>query len=47
MVVVRRNLRHYVENTGDDTIIHIEEFRADRDEKVSLANGLAHMDWTA
>lgn len=28
--VVRRNLGHYVENTGDDTLIYIETFRADR-----------------
>ena len=33
--VVRRNLGHYVENTGDDTLIFIETFRSDHYEEVS------------
>ena len=41
--LVRRNLGHYVENTGDDTLIYIETFKADRYEEVSLANWLAHI----
>jgi oxalate decarboxylase len=41
--VVRKNLGHYVENTGDDTLQFVELFRADKVEEVSLANWLAHM----
>ena len=41
--LVRRNLGHYVENTGDDTLIFIETFRSDHYEEVSLANWLAHL----
>jgi hypothetical protein len=41
--LVRRNCGHYVENTGDDTLIMIETFRADQYEEVSLANWLAHL----
>jgi len=41
--VVRRNCGHYVENTGDDTLIMIETFRSDHYEEVSLANWLAHL----
>jgi oxalate decarboxylase len=35
--LVRRNLGHYVENTGDDALIFIETFRSDHYEEVSLA----------
>ncbi|MDM0032342.1 cupin domain-containing protein [Variovorax sp. J22P271] len=41
--VVRRNLGHYVENTGDDVLQFVEVFRADRYEEVSLANWLGHL----
>ncbi|WP_433558782.1 cupin domain-containing protein [Pseudonocardia xinjiangensis] len=41
--VVRRNLGHYVENTGDDVLIYVETFRSDHYEEVSLANWLAHV----
>lgn len=41
--VVRRNLGHYVENTGDDVLIYIETFRSDHYEEVSLANWLSHL----
>jgi oxalate decarboxylase len=41
--VVRKNLGHYVENTGDDVMQFIELFRTDKYEEVSLANWLAHM----
>ena len=41
--VVRRNLGHYVENTGDEQLIYIETFRSDRYEEVSLANWLGHL----
>jgi oxalate decarboxylase len=41
--LVRRNLGHYVENTGDDTLIYLETFRSDHYEEVSLANWLAHL----
>ena len=41
--VVRRNLGHYVENTGDDTLIFLETFRSDHYEEVSLANWLSHL----
>ena len=41
--LVRRNCGHYVENTGDDTLIMIETFRSDRYEEVSLANWLARL----
>lgn len=41
--VVRRNLGHYVENTGDDTLVYLETFRSDHYEEVSLANWLAHL----
>ncbi len=41
--LVRRNLGHYVENTGDDTLIFIETFRSDHYEEVSLANWLSHL----
>ena len=41
--VVKRNLGHYVENTGDEPLVYIETFRADRYEEVSLANWLAHV----
>jgi oxalate decarboxylase/phosphoglucose isomerase-like protein (cupin superfamily) len=39
----RRNCGHYVENTGDDTLIMIETFRSDHYEEVSLANWLSHL----
>ncbi|KAA9136131.1 cupin domain-containing protein [Microbacterium caowuchunii] len=41
--VVERNYGHYVENTGDDTLIYIETFRSDHYEEVSLANWLSHL----
>ena len=41
--LVRRNLGHYVENTGDDDLVFIETFRSDHYEEVSLANWLAHL----
>jgi len=41
--VVRRNLGHYVENTGDDVLQFLEVFRSDRYEEVSLANWIAHL----
>ncbi len=41
--LVRRNLGHYVENTGDDDLIFIETFRSDHYEEVSLANWLSHV----
>ncbi len=39
--VVKRNLGHYVENTGPDTLVFLEVFRAPRYEEVSLAQWLA------
>lgn len=41
--LVRRNLGHYVENTGDEPLIYLETFRSDHYEEVSLANWLAHL----
>jgi oxalate decarboxylase len=41
--LVRRNLGHYVENTGDETLVYIETFKSDHYEEVSLANWLAHV----
>ena len=41
--LVRRNLGHYVENTGDEPLIFIETFRSDHYEEVSLANWLSHL----
>ncbi|MWB97838.1 cupin domain-containing protein [Agromyces seonyuensis] len=41
--VVRRNLGHYVENTGDEPLVYLETFRSSRYEEVSLANWLAHV----
>ena len=41
--VVRRNLGHYVENTGDDVLQFVEVFRSDHYEEVSLANWLSHV----
>ncbi|WP_460772654.1 cupin domain-containing protein [Microbacterium sp. GXF7504] len=41
--VVKRNNGHYIENTGDETLVFIETFRASRYEEVSLANWLAHL----
>ncbi|WP_382307154.1 cupin domain-containing protein [Herbiconiux sp. UC225_62] len=41
--VVKRNLGHYVENTGDETLIFLETFRSDHYEEVSLANWLSHL----
>ncbi|NDO87908.1 cupin domain-containing protein [Cellulosimicrobium composti] len=41
--LVRRNLGHYVENTGDEDLVYLETFRSDRYEEVSLANWLAHL----
>ena len=41
--LVRRNLGHYIENTGDEPLVYIETFRSDHYEEVSLANWLAHL----
>ncbi|MDQ0839322.1 cupin domain-containing protein [Sphingomonas faeni] len=41
--VVRRNLGHFVENTGDDVLQFVEVFRSDRYEEVSLANWISHL----
>jgi oxalate decarboxylase len=41
--VVRRNLGHYVENTGDDVIQYVEVFATPRYEEVSLAQWLSHL----
>ena len=41
--VVRRNLGHYIENTGDEDLVFIETFRSDHYEEVSLANWLGHL----
>ncbi|WP_258066154.1 cupin domain-containing protein [Rathayibacter sp. AY1D5] len=41
--VVRRNFGHYVENTGDDTLVYIETFKSSRYEEVSLAHWLSHL----
>jgi oxalate decarboxylase len=41
--VVRRNLGHYVENTGDQPLIFLETFKSDHYEEVSLADWLAHV----
>jgi len=41
--VVRRNLGHYVENTGDDVLQYVELFRSDHYEEVSLAQWLSHL----
>jgi oxalate decarboxylase len=41
--VVRKNFRHYVENTGSDVLQFIEMFRASRYEEVSHAESLGHV----
>ena len=41
--VVRSNFGHYVENTGDDTLVYIETFKSSRYEEVSLAQWLSHL----
>ncbi|WP_258067028.1 cupin domain-containing protein [Rathayibacter sp. AY1C9] len=41
--VVRRNFGHYVENTGDDTLVYIETFKSSHYEEVSLAQWLSHL----
>ncbi|QAY73470.1 cupin domain-containing protein [Agromyces protaetiae] len=41
--LVKRNLGHYIENTGDEQLIYIETFKSDHYEEVSLANWLAHL----
>ncbi len=41
--LVKRNLGHYVENTGDEPLVFVETFRAPRYEEVSLANWLGHL----
>ena len=41
--VVRKNLGHYVENTGDDVLQFLEVFRASKYEEVSLAQWLGHV----
>jgi oxalate decarboxylase len=39
---VKRNLGHYVENTGDTDMVFVAVFRASRYEEVSLSNWLTH-----
>jgi oxalate decarboxylase len=41
--VVRKNLGHYVENTGSDVLQFLEVFRTSRYEEVSLADWFSHM----
>ena len=41
--VVRRNLGHYVENTGTDVLQFVEVFRSDHYEEVSLAQWISHL----
>jgi oxalate decarboxylase len=41
--VVRKNLGHYVENTGSDVMQFLEVFRAHRYEEVSLAQWFSHL----
>ncbi|HWV52791.1 cupin domain-containing protein [Pseudorhodoplanes sp.] len=41
--VVRKNLGHYVENTGDDVMQYVEVFRANQYEEVSLSNWFGHL----
>jgi oxalate decarboxylase len=41
--VVRKNLGHYVENTGTDVLQFLEVFRSDRYEEVSLAEWFGHL----
>lgn len=41
--VIRRNLGHYIENTGSDAMQAIEVFRASRYEEVSLAEWFGHV----
>jgi oxalate decarboxylase len=41
--VVKRNLGHYVENTGTDVLQFLEIFRAPHYEEVSLAQWLGHV----
>ncbi len=41
--VVRRNLGHYVENTGDDVMQFVEVFATGRYAEVSLAQWLSHL----
>ena len=41
--VVRKNLGHYVENTGSDVMQYLEVFRADQYEEVSLADWFGHL----
>jgi oxalate decarboxylase len=41
--VVRKNLGHYVENTGSDVLQFLEVFRANRYEEVSLAEWFGHL----
>jgi oxalate decarboxylase len=41
--VVRRNLGHYVENTGSDVMQFLEVFRTHRYEEVSLAEWFGHV----
>jgi oxalate decarboxylase len=41
--VVRKNLGHYIENTGSDVLQAVEVFRASNYEEVSLAEWLGHV----
>jgi len=41
--VVKRNLGHYVENTGKDVLQFVEVFRSDHYEEVSLAQWISHL----
>ena len=39
---VKRNLGHYIQNTGDTDLVFLEVFRSNRFEDVSLSDWLAH-----
>ncbi len=39
---VKKNLGHYIENTGTDDLVFLEIFKTDKYEEVSLTNWLAH-----
>ena len=41
--VVRKNLGHYVENTGNDVMQFVGVFRAPRYQEISLAQWFSHL----
>jgi len=43
IAVIKKNLGHYIENTGDTPAVFVETFVAPRYEEVSLANWLGHL----